>query len=65
MPTRATTTWLVRFVDGSGFFQSRLFQSETAAVLFIDRVRADPSQEFRSWAKVETRELPEPEEAAS
>ena len=54
------TTWLVRFVDAAGAFQSRTFQNEDAAGLFIDRVRRDPAQEFRSWAKVETRDLPYP-----
>ena len=55
------TTWLVRFIDAAGVFQSRTFQNEDAARLFIDRVRRDPAQEFRSWAKVETRDLPDPD----
>jgi hypothetical protein len=54
------TTWLVRFIDAAGVLQSRTFQNEDAARLFIDRIRRDPTQEFRSWAKVETREQPPP-----
>jgi hypothetical protein len=56
----SVTTWLVRFIDAAGVFQSRTFQNEDAARLFIDRLRRDLAQEFRSWAKVETRDLPDP-----
>jgi hypothetical protein len=55
-------TWIVRFVDASGVFWVRSFQTEDAAALFIDRLRADPAQDFRSWAKVETRDLPPPKQ---
>jgi hypothetical protein len=58
----AEISWIVRFVDRGGVFRVRTFQTEDAAVLFIDRLRADPAQEFRSWAKVETRDLQPPEE---
>jgi hypothetical protein len=37
------TTWVVRFVDASGIFRIRTFQTEEAAVLFIRQVRADPA----------------------
>ena len=63
MPAVSATTWLVRYVDLDGVLKQRTFQTKEAAELFIGRVRADPEQEFRSWAKVETRDLPPPTES--
>ena len=57
---RAVTTWIVRYVDKSGVLRVRTCFTEEAAVLFIGQLRADEAQEFRSWAKVETRDLPPP-----
>ena len=54
------TTWIVRYVDRTGVLRVRTFYTEEAAVLFIGELRADQAQEFRSWAKVETRDLPPP-----
>jgi hypothetical protein len=54
------TTWIVRYVDRSGVLRVRTCYTEEAAEIFIGQLRADPAQEFRSWAKVETRDLPAP-----
>jgi hypothetical protein len=59
----AVITWIVRYVDRGGVFRVRTFQTEEAAVLLISQLRADPAQEFRSWAKVETRDLPLPKDS--
>ena len=53
-------SWIVRFVDKDGMFRVRTFYTEEAAVLFTGELRADEAQEFRSWTKVETRDLPPP-----
>ena len=54
------TTYIVRYVDKGGVLRVRTFTTEEAAKLFIGQLRVDPAQEFRSWAKVETRDLPPP-----
>jgi hypothetical protein len=38
----------------------RTFHTAEAAEIFIGQLRADPAQEFRGWARVETRDLPPP-----
>ena len=55
MPKPAIT-WVVRFVDRLGFPTVRRFQTEQAAVSFMDQVGADPDQSLRSWAEVWTHE---------
>ena len=53
-------SWIVRFVGEDHILKVRTFQTEEAALAFMQRVRANELQDLRSWAEVRTTELPLP-----